>query len=162
MYSEAEMNNPVSFPRWAEALTSDLEVDPEQKDSCRRAILSYLKYLKDRRQRASFASAKAYFDEAVKNGRDSEEAREAVRWFFRAAKLEKTLNAERPTLNAEGETLNAEGGNCDRLWERYGRCETARLSLALQQIRLVSHGGRACAEPSSDRENAERSKGKKR
>ncbi len=112
MYSEAEMNNPVSFPEWAEALSSDLEVDPEQKDSWRRAILSYLKVLKDRRQRASLASAKAYFEEAVKSGRDSEEAREAVRWFFRAARRQGISNNQQGMSKEEGNaqhsTRNAE------------------------------------------------------
>lgn len=104
-----EMSRPVSFPQWETALKGDWGVPDEQRMRYRSAILGYLKRLKDRRERASLATAKAYFDEEKEAGRDREQEREAVRWFFRAAKLEKTPNAERPTLNAEGETLNAEG-----------------------------------------------------
>ena len=87
--------------------------------------------------RASFASAKAYFDGEKEAGRDREESREAVRWFFRAAKRRETegdvgkeesgggerggtLNAERSTLNSQEErgegTPNAE--------RRTQKCET--------------------------------------
>jgi len=67
MYSASEMNDPVSFPGWAEALSSGQKVCTGRKEACRRAILSYLRHLKDHRLRASLASAKAYFEEAVRN-----------------------------------------------------------------------------------------------
>lgn len=57
-----ELNRPVSFAKWAESLASDPEVAEERRDAFRRAIMGYLKYLKERHVRASFASAKAYFD----------------------------------------------------------------------------------------------------
>lgn len=81
-----EMNRPVSFPKWTEALTTDPEVGVERREVFRRVIMGYLRCLKDGHARASFASAKAYFDAEKAAGRDREENREAVRWFFRAAK----------------------------------------------------------------------------
>ena len=41
-----ELNKPVSFPKWAEALAADPEVVEERRDSYRRAIMGYLKHLK--------------------------------------------------------------------------------------------------------------------
>lgn len=48
-----ELNKPVSFPKWAEALTTDSEVGVDRREVFRRAIMGYLKHLKDRRMRAS-------------------------------------------------------------------------------------------------------------
>jgi len=116
--TEAELNKPVSFPKWAEALADDSEIGTGRRDAFRRAIMGYLKYLKDRHVRASLASAKAYFDGEKSAGRDREEERGAVRWFFRAAKRDGRSNIEQgvskeeeggSTLNAERRTLNAEG-----------------------------------------------------
>jgi hypothetical protein len=125
-----ELNKPVSFPKWAEALAADPEVQEERRDSYRRAIMGYLKHLKERHVRASFASAKAYFDGEKEAGCDRKESREEVRCFFRAAKrweteggvgreesgVGKISNSEqgmsnvqvREGENAEGRTLNVE------------------------------------------------------
>jgi len=81
-----ELNQPVSFPRWTEVLADDPDLMAGQKDEFRRAIMGYLKHLKERHVRASLASAKAYFDEKKTAGFGCEVEREAVRWFFRAAK----------------------------------------------------------------------------
>jgi hypothetical protein len=115
-----ELNRPVSFPQWNEALASDPEIGPEREDMYRHAIMGYLKHLKNRHQRASLASAKAYFDGEKEAGRDREEAREAVRWFFRTARRDGISNiqqgipkeeGENGTLNVQRSTFNAQVEN---------------------------------------------------
>jgi len=106
-----ELNKPVSFPKWAEALASAPDVVPERRDAFRHAIMGYLHYLKGLHARASLASAKAYFDAEREAGRDREEEREAVRWFFRAAKRLGMSNIQHGMSNdegGEGGTRNAE------------------------------------------------------
>lgn len=90
MYQADELRSPVSFAHWPDALESDPEVGQFRKSAYRRAIMGYLKHLKDAHLRASLASAKAYFDAEKEAGHDRVEEREAVRWFFRAAKRRNT------------------------------------------------------------------------
>ena len=77
---------PVSFAKWCEALAAEPGLDAALRARYRRAIGSYLGHLKLTHQRASLATAKAYFDAAHEAGADDEKQREAVRWFFRAAR----------------------------------------------------------------------------
>lgn len=111
MISDAEMRKPVSFPRWSEALECASVVGTGQKGMFRRAIMGYRKHFKIGHRRASLASAKAYFDEEKSAGKERKEEREAVRWFFRAAKnfggrrsevggKREVRNAQRPTFNS--------------------------------------------------------------
>lgn len=76
-----DLEKAVSFPEWRTVLAKDGELDAARKASTAHAIGNYLKHLKETRQRASLATAKAYFD----GGAGDESAREGVRWFFRAA-----------------------------------------------------------------------------
>jgi len=62
MYTDAELRSPVSFSQWKAALATDPDVAADRWDAYRRAIMGYLKHLKDAHLRASLASAKAYFD----------------------------------------------------------------------------------------------------
>lgn len=104
-----ELNKPVSFPKWMEALASAPDFGPERRDAFRHAIMGYLHYLKGLHARASLASAKAYFDAEKAVGRDREEEREAVRWFFRAAR---NIGGRRPEAGGTeaGGTSNAKVG----------------------------------------------------
>lgn len=134
--TEAELNNPVSFPKWAEALADDPEVGAERRDAFRRAIMGYLKCLKNRHVRASLASAKAYFDAEKAAGRGREEEREAVRWFFLAARREDAKEkvwATGETLNAERSTLNVQEGASDT----EGRLGTASPSILPSGVRRL-------------------------
>lgn len=89
-----ELEKAVSFSEWREILAGDRDLDGVQKERYRRAIGAYLVHLKETKQRASLASAKAYFD----GGAGDELAREGVRWFFRAA----GKRGERSSLEPEG------------------------------------------------------------
>ncbi len=103
MYTDAELRSPVSFSQWKAALATDPDVAADRRDAYRRAVMGYLKHLKDRHVRASLASAKAYFDGEKSAGRDREEEREAVRWFFRAAKRRNTEGGVRKEELGVGE-----------------------------------------------------------
>ena len=83
-------------------LESDPEVGQFRKSAYRRAIMGYLKHLKDAHLRASLASAKAYFDAEKEAGHDRVEEREAVRWFFRAARRVGMSNIQHGMSNDEG------------------------------------------------------------
>lgn len=48
MMNEMEMNRPVSFPNWREALASAAELSPERQDAFRHATMGYLHHLKER------------------------------------------------------------------------------------------------------------------
>jgi len=99
MYQADELRSPVSFAHWPDALESDPEVGQFRKSAYRRAIMGYLKHLKDAHLRASLASAKAYFDAEKEAGHDREEEREAVRWFFPCG--EAGGNIQYPTWNVQ-------------------------------------------------------------
>jgi hypothetical protein len=43
--NEQELNRPVSFPKWTEALASAAYLSPERQDAFRHAIMGYLHYL---------------------------------------------------------------------------------------------------------------------
>lgn len=107
-----DLERAVSFPDWTRVLDAETGLDRAVRNRYRWAIGEYLGYLKATKQRASLATAKAYFE--GKGGRSQnsevrsqhgeggiqragsaisrdqvkadEEAREAVRWFFRAEK----------------------------------------------------------------------------
>ncbi len=78
-------NQPVSFGEWSAVLAEDA-IEPQLKERFRCCIVSYLHYLKTRGERASIATAKAYIESEEHDGLADEHNREALRWFFRAAK----------------------------------------------------------------------------
>jgi integrase len=86
-----DLNRAVSFPEWRRVLRSE-DLSMGIQEQYQRGIGAYLGYLKETRQRASLATAKAYFDGKKYRGDLSpakeEAAREAVRWFFKAEQAE--------------------------------------------------------------------------
>jgi integron integrase len=75
---------PVSFPRWQEVLHSE-QLNPALVRSHEGEIFAYLKYLKAVRRRASVESVLEYLRHIEGQGRATETARSALRWFFQAA-----------------------------------------------------------------------------
>ncbi len=75
---------PVSFPRWREVLRSE-PLTPALALSHEGEIFAYLKYLKASRCRASVESVLEYLHNLDEQGRPTEAARCALRWFFQAA-----------------------------------------------------------------------------
>lgn len=75
---------PVSFPRWREVLRSE-HLSPALAFSHEKEIFAYLKYLKAARIRASVESVLEYMRNLDEQGRPTESARAALRWFFQAA-----------------------------------------------------------------------------
>jgi integron integrase len=106
--TEEEMNRPVSFREWVAALEADERVPQEAKRGYRLAIGSYLGHLKVSGKRATLATAKAYFDAAHEAGADNEEARKAVRWFFREALAQETLRPRSATAPMGEDALSVE------------------------------------------------------
>jgi hypothetical protein len=75
---------PVSFPRWREVLHRE-QFSAELLRSHEGEIFAYLKYLKSARSRASIGSVLEYLRNLDEQGRPTETARSALRWFFQAA-----------------------------------------------------------------------------
>lgn len=81
-----DLERAVSFPDWKRVLEAETGLDRAVRSRYRWAIGEYLGHLKETKQRASLATAKAYFD----GGAGNEMAREAVRWFFIAEERTRT------------------------------------------------------------------------
>jgi integron integrase len=96
----------VKFREWVAVLEASERVPVEAKRGYRLAIGSYLGHLKVSGKRATLATAKAYFDAAHEAGADNEEARQAVRWFFREALAQESLRP-RPGPSSEGDDAMA-------------------------------------------------------
>ncbi len=78
-HTSSDPSKPISFPGWKGALvTADLS--PDKRERYRRAILSLLKRCKDERAPVSVALIRRHLAGAPEAG-----AREALRWFYRAA-----------------------------------------------------------------------------
>ena len=75
---------PVSFPRWREVLWSE-PLEPALARSHEGEIFAFLKHLKGVRRRASVASVLEYLQSLKDQGKPTEAARVALRWFFQAA-----------------------------------------------------------------------------
>jgi len=58
---------PVLFAEWSTVLAGE-SFDPATRERFRRCIVAYLHYLKERRERASPASAKAYVEAGEARG----------------------------------------------------------------------------------------------
>jgi integron integrase len=75
---------PISFPRWREVLWSE-PLEPALARSHEGEIFAFLKHLKAVRRRASVASVLEYLQSLKDQGKPTEAARVALRWFFQAA-----------------------------------------------------------------------------
>ena len=73
----------VSFPGWKQALAGE-SFAPEQKQAVGQEILFFLHFCKVHHAGASIMLVKQYLEVAEKQGRTR--AREALRWWFRAAR----------------------------------------------------------------------------
>ncbi|MFA5344406.1 MAG: integron integrase [Kiritimatiellia bacterium] len=78
-------HSPVSFAEWSTVLAGE-SFDPATRERYRRCIVAYLHHLKERRERASVASAKAYVESGEVKGVTDHLDRDALRWFFLAAR----------------------------------------------------------------------------
>jgi integron integrase len=89
--SELELNRPVDFRQWGNVLEEDATVPPHLKRQFGITIRWYLSYCRKEGLRASFASAKLFFIHVdhERNPQDwqKEQWRNALRWFFRSAKV---------------------------------------------------------------------------
>ena len=143
-----DMNRAVSFAEWRRVLGEE-GLPIGVKEQYQRGIGVYLGYLKATRQRASLATAKAYFD-GKKFGdnfspAEEEAAREAVRWFFRAeqaetARLKAIRQAELHSLEPDEvvSTLEAgiEGETTQIVPERMDRGKEGWERLLVDRLRL--------------------------
>jgi len=79
----------VWFPRWAEVLQRE-DLAPESRELYRVALLQYLRFCKESRQRATLDSARQFMQQQeAKRRLDAAglaEWKAALNWFFRAAK----------------------------------------------------------------------------
>ena len=78
----------IWFPQWAEVLAR-VRLPALQRQTYRQAVVAYLRYCKDSRQRATVASARAFMVQVEGQRRlgSSQLAtwKEALNWFFREA-----------------------------------------------------------------------------
>jgi len=106
-------HEPVSFPTWAEVLRDDVSLGEAQRQSYTRAIVAYLRNLKERRERASIDTAKAYVERVTL----AEAEREALRWFFRAAaRAEEAESGDIAAVQSRIQPEKADSGKTP--WER--------------------------------------------
>lgn len=101
-------HQPVSFPQWKAELVR-AELSPERREAFRREILSYLHHCKVQRSPASVESMRQYL-----SGRERQfpgPAREALRWFYRAAKSQ----------SRSSQTKDRSSGDASRRGENSGR-----------------------------------------
>lgn len=75
---------PISFPSWKDALANS-RLTPATKSSHAREIIAYLRRCRSRHQPASAADMKSYL-EAIPKQDAASRAREALRWFYLAAR----------------------------------------------------------------------------
>ncbi len=78
-------DKPVSFGEWNMVLAGE-SFDSATRERYRRSIVAYLHHLKERRERASVASAKVYIEFGEAKGVMDKIDRDALRWFFLAAR----------------------------------------------------------------------------
>jgi integron integrase len=96
----APSTTPVSFPRWREVLHNE-PFSPEQMRTHEGEIFAFLKHLKQARRRASVASVLEYLQGLEEQGKPTEAARAALRWFFLAAAHQAQSGAEQIAPRAE-------------------------------------------------------------
>lgn len=105
----------VTFPRWAEILQST-DLPDELRDSYRVTLRWYLSWCRERRQRCSVTSARAFADWALLEKKPSEPTvrrwREALNWFFKMAKEQGRFADDtdaRGLNDTDGERIQAAG-----------------------------------------------------
>lgn len=89
---------PVLFPRWREVLHNDERLSGQEVQSHERHIFSYLKYLKVCRRLATVAGALDFLQSLPKIETQENQARAALRWFFRLATQQAAGNEAQPLL----------------------------------------------------------------
>ena len=87
---------PVLFPRWREVLHNDKRLSAQEVQSHERHIFSYLKYLKACRRLATVASVLDHLQALPEDETQVNQARAALRWFFRSAAQQASGNATQP------------------------------------------------------------------
>lgn len=97
----------VWFPRWAEVLAQE-DLAIETRERYRVALLQYLRFCKESRQRATVASARQFMQEQEAARRldaaGLAEGKAALNWFFRAAKQQiRSATTQVAPPPAEGE-----------------------------------------------------------
>jgi hypothetical protein len=103
-------HQPVNFSTWKTALAqSGLPVD--RRDEFRYAIFAFLRHCKDVRAVATVALARHYLAGTAASAPPAPVAREALRWFFRAAQT--VTDGGRRTEDEKAERLKAEGLKSD-------------------------------------------------
>ena len=73
----------ISFPEWAGVLARDGEIPAARREAYRGAIIAFLGFCKRRHAGASVILIKAYLAQVPEQARSA--AREALRWWYRAA-----------------------------------------------------------------------------
>jgi len=112
---------PISFPNWKEVLAQS-QLSAEQLASYTREIISFLRHCKTHHTPASAELARQYLE--IRETQTTAPAREALRWFYRAAKAGGEGTAPRRTLvgpvdrsaSREPPPAAQDLGGCD--WER--------------------------------------------
>ena len=108
---------PVSFPSWKSTLASAVELSHDQRARHGREIITFLHWCKQRHTPASVVIIRQYLAE-LSDG-EAAEAREALRWFFKASKRAEgargaaVIQTARTALGREAPGLAAQLGADD-------------------------------------------------
>jgi integron integrase len=105
----------ISFPRWAEVLDT-CELSEEIRKSYKVTLRWYLSWCRDRRERCTIGTARAFVEWAVTektpNALTIARWREAINWFFRNAKKQGGFvesTSDRGFNDTEAERIEAKG-----------------------------------------------------
>ena len=110
-------NTPVSFAEWNTVLAGEQTLDTGARERYRRSIVAFLHYLKTRRERASYATAKAYVEHGEAQGITNEDDRKALRWFFAMAQRRAGKNV--PAVDAIPSSIHPEKHDLGKTpWEK--------------------------------------------
>src|ERR1035437_1686519 len=111
-------HNPVSFAEWSTVLVGE-SFDPATRERYRRCIVAYLHHLKERRERASVASAKAYVESGETQGVTDQLDRDALRWFFLAARRRDPVAGNEFSVEEQASPIHPEKADTGKApWER--------------------------------------------
>ncbi len=111
-------HSPVSFAEWSTILAGE-SFDPATRERYRRCIVAYLHHLKERRERASVASAKAYVESGETQGVTDQLDRDALRWFFLAARRRDPVAGGELSVEEQASPIHPEKADTGKTpWER--------------------------------------------
>ena len=111
-------HSPVSFAEWSTVLAGE-SFDPATRERYRRCIVAYLHHLKERRERASVASAKAYVESGETQGVTDQLDRDALRWFFLAARRRDPVAGGKLSVEEQASPIHPEKADTGKTpWER--------------------------------------------